>query len=476
MKIIGGLVLFFILVVGAVVGYVIPTQFHKAIHKKYIPEYAKDMERTFKKIGFNQQQTILTAEKFAVTIDSVSELNPFENHLLIIFNTLDGKTTFKTKVRYEVSKNLDILMEFEDFNASKGTSISLQKPVLKVSTPLDKKLLDDKERINYLVFNTSIEFLLGKLFISWKDPSRPGNKLELTGDKFSIGIGGSSPSQDLLLITTKLGLESATLVQNDLVNEGKNFSYVMTLNSFNIPGILSSYKAIMDPTGKDTKTPFLFLLMQKMPQLRKTVNFPFVFANSVKAQHADGPSVIDIEASIEDPQKKDMLNIFSMKFAATTPAKLFELQAPETLTGLLTDVHGEQFYPVGTKNPLFIQGFDSTSMKEKEELTKAAHQKLTGIFTEYLNTEIDGKKRALLLLDQIVLKNLLTKTDNAYSTKGEFKQMQLSVNGILNPMDAIKSLIPQEELNLLMKENGLVSVYEGQTLPDGMTVDVVPQK
>lgn len=476
MKIIGGLFLFFVITVGVIVTYVIPTQYHKAIHKKYIPEYAKDMERSFKKIGFNQHQTTLTGKKSVVTIDSVSKLNPLDNHLLLNFKSLDGKTALKTKIRYEISRNIDILMEFEDYNAQAVNLISLQGPVLKVSTPFHKKLLDDKERINYLIFNTSVEFLLEKFFVSWKDPSKPDSKNEITGEKFSIGIGSSSPSPDLLLITAKLAMESASITQNNVKNDGKNFSNVIVFNSFNIPGIMESYKDLTETSNRDQKIPFLFVLMQKMPKIRKTVNFPFIFSNSIKANHAEGPSTVDLEVSIDDPEKKDMMNLLSMKFSATAPAKMLEEHATDTLSSLFSEIHAKEYYPVGKKNPLFLTGLDEASAKEKSELDKEVLQKLPLIFTTFLDIEVEGKKRALLYLDQIVSKNLLTKSNNTYSTKGEFKQMQVSVNGTLNPMATIKNLIPREELTFLMKENGLVSVYEGQTLPVAPVIPTNPQK
>lgn len=470
MKIFGGLVLFVLISAAVLVGYVIPTQYHKAIHKKYIPENAKDMQISFKKIGFNQHQTTLTGEKIVITIDSVSNINFLENHLLVSINQVDKEETLRTKIRYEISKNIDLLVEFEDYKFQSANPITLQKPVIKVSTPLNEKLLDEKERINYLLFNTSIDILLEKFSIAWKDPAKPDISNEFVGEKLSLGIGGSSPSPDMLLITTKMAVGSASLRQGDVKNEGKDFSHTILLNSFNISGIMESYKDLIAATGTKDGTPFIFKLMQQMPKLRKTVNFPFVFSNTVKAVHAEGPSSFDLEASIDDPEKGNIMTIFKMKFSAMTPAKMLEDQAAATLSSVFTQIYGDLYYPAGSKNPLFLNAFDQTSVKEKEAIRKDIEQKLPMIFTAYLNTEVEGIKRATIILDDVVAKNLLVKANNSYSLKGEFAQMQVSINDTQNPMETIKNLIPKEEVELLMKENSFVSVYEGQTVPEAQII------
>jgi hypothetical protein len=460
MKIIAGLLLFFLMTLGAVVGYVIPTEFHKIIHVKYLPQYTK-LEKAYKKISLNQHQTILTSKKSTITIDSISTINPLENHVIVNFESADGKDSFKTKIRYEISKNIDILLEFENYTSLSKNSLRLEKPVLKISTPFDQKLLDENERTKYLIFNTSIEFLLEKVYAGWEDPAKPGNKIEFTGNNLSIGVGTKSPSPDLLMIEGKMAMASAEVLQNNVKNNGRDFSYILTLGSFNIPGILEGYKEIIAKSGKYEKMPFMFVLMQQMPTLRKMVNFPFEFTNSIKAVHEHGPTNVEIVAKIDNPEK-GMMDIFNMTFFSTTPAKVLEVQATETFTGLFTVIYSDQFYPIGKTNPLFLSGFDKAKIKEKEDLKLEVKKMLPPIFTAYLNAEVQGKKRSIQLIDQIVAKNLMIKQENSFIFKGEFKRMQFSINGQLNPTEAIKTLIPQEELNTLMKENGLVSVFEGQ--------------
>ena len=460
----------FILLIGAgvagLVFYFIPNEFHARIHKELIPPSTNEVQTSYKKLSRSKHQTTITSKNYITDVTSVSELNPLENYVLLSFTQTETGKKLEAKITYAVSKDLDVFIELQDYSHKEAdASIAIQKPKIKVTVPLASELLDESKRINYLVFNTSIGFLVEEITATWKSDKLPDTMNEIKASKFLMEIAGKSPAGNILVVTVKSSLEKSDFNVENVRSIGQNFSYSLVIDSFNVPALIKSYEELMSAKNQQDQRPVIFKLLAGMKKYRDTVNFPLLITNNVTSEQEEGPSTFNLEIKIDDPEKVNIFQAFKMKFAGKLPVKLLDKQINSHLSALLAMIYAKEYYPMERKNPLFVKNYDAAALAELDAIRKDREEKLPVIFENYLKDEVEGKNRSAKFLEEAINQKLLVKNGEAYTIEGEFAEMKTSINGVEGPMKTLMQILPREDIDALMQENGFVSIYQSQGGP-----------